>query len=95
VGWKAKAARIYEERVVENALARLARRLELNRLPFSKDELHTLARRSRESFRNPAKKKDPLEKYKARLSSVHGVEAVRTVSSALDDINNDIGQEEK
>ena len=46
--WKAEAHKIYEERVVNDALARLAERLDLKGLPFSDDELKTLAKRSRE-----------------------------------------------
>lgn len=95
MGWKVKAHRIYEERVVNDALARLAERVDVKGLPFSEQELRTLAERSRESFRNPAKKKERLVRYKAHLAKSHGAELVEDVSSALEEINNAIGYEEK
>ena len=87
--------KIYEARVVEDALARLARRLDLGALPLSKEELHTLARRARQSFMGSQKKKEWLERYKVHLSATHGDEIVRTVAAALEKINNEIGYEEK
>jgi hypothetical protein len=62
-------------------------------LPFSSDELATLAKRARESFRR--RKRERLEKYKAHLSAIHGRETVEMVSAALEEINNAIGYEEK
>jgi hypothetical protein len=62
MGWKAEAHKIYEARVVEDSLARLAQRFDLRELPFSKEELHTLAKRARESFRNPEKRKERLDR---------------------------------
>jgi hypothetical protein len=47
---KAEASKIYEARVVTDALARLGKRLDLKTLPFSDEELQTLAERARESF---------------------------------------------
>ena len=95
MGWKADAHKIYEARVVEDSLARLAQRLDLSKLPFSKEELHALAKRAREAFNNPEKRTERLNRYKASLSTIYGAEVVRTVSSALEDINNAIGHEEK
>jgi hypothetical protein len=95
MGWKAEARRIYEARVVEDALARLAQRVDLRELPLTKEELLTLAKRARESFRNPAKRKERLTRYKSQLAMTHGTEIVQTISSALEDINNEIGYEEK
>ena len=95
MSWKAEAHKIYEERVVNDALARLAERLDLKGLPFSGEELKTLAKRSRESFRNPEKKRERLDRYKAHLAKNHGAELVASISSALEAINNAIGYEEK
>lgn len=95
MGWKAEADRIYEARVVEDSLARLAQRFDLGDLPFSKEELHTLAKRARESFRNPEQRRVRLDRYTAHLSTIHGAEVVRTISSAFEEINNAIGYEEK
>ena len=95
MGWKAKAHKNYEARVVEDSLASLSQKLDLRELPFSKDELRTLAKRARESFRNPEKRKERLERYKAHLSTIYGAEVVRTISSALEEINDAIGYEEK
>jgi len=41
MSWKAEAHKIYEERVVNDSLARLAERLDLKGLPLSDDELKT------------------------------------------------------
>lgn len=95
MSWKAEAHRIYEERVVNDSLARLAERLDLKGLPFSDEELKTLARRSRESFRNPKTGRERLDKYKAHLAKIYGVDPVTNVSAALEAINNAIGYEEK
>ena len=95
MSWKADANKAYEERVVNDALARLANRIDLNALPFSNEELRTLARRFRESFYGSEKKRGRLDRYKAHLARIHGEEVVASVSSALEEINNAIGYEEK
>jgi hypothetical protein len=95
MSWKAEARKTYEERVVSDSLARLAARLDLKGLPFSDEELKTLARRSRESFRNPVKGRKRLDQYKARLAESHGADLVARISSALEAISNEIGYEEK
>jgi hypothetical protein len=95
MSWKTEAHRIYEERVVNDSLARLAQRLDLKGLPFSDEELKTLAKRSRESFRNPEKKGERLARYKAHLAKNHGADVVANISAALEEINNEIGYEEK
>ncbi len=94
---KAEAHKIYEERVVNDSLARLAERLDLNGLPFSNEELKTLARRSRESFRkrNPKTGRERLDRYKAHLEKKYGADLVSNISVALEAINNAIGYEEK
>jgi hypothetical protein len=93
--WKAEAHKIYEERVVNDALARLAERLDLKGLPFSDDELKTLAKRSRESFRNPKTGRERLDRYKAHLAKIYGADQVASISGSLEAINNAIGYEEK
>jgi len=95
MSWKAEAHKIYEERVVNDSLARLAERVDLKGLPFSDEELKTLARRSRESFRNPEKGRQRLDRYKAHLAKNYGADLVANISSALEAINNAIGYEEK
>ena len=95
MSWKAEAHKIYEERVVNDSLARLAERLDLKGLPFSDQRLKTLARRSRESFRNPEKRRERLDKYKAHLAKTYGADPVANISAALEEINNAIGYEEK
>ena len=95
MSWKAEARKIYEERVLNDALARLAGRLDLKDLPLSGEELRTLARRAREFFLNPEKHADRLARYKAHLAQLHGAGPVEKVSAALVDINNEIGYEEK
>ncbi len=95
MSWKAEAHKIYEERVVNDSLARLAERLDLKGLPFSDEELKTLAKRSRESFRNPKKRSERLDRYKAHLAKNYGADLVANISAALEKINNEIGYEEK
>ena len=92
---KAAAHKIYEERVVNDSLARLAKRLDVKSLPFSDVELMTLARRFRESFYSGERKRARLERYKAHLAAIHGADVVANVSSLLEEINNEIGYEEK
>jgi len=92
---ESRANRIYEERVVIDSLARLAARIDVIGLPFSKEELHTLARRFRETFMGSERKKERLARYKVHLAKTHGADVVETVSAALQQINNEIGWEEK
>ena len=87
--------RIYEERVVIDSLARLVKRLDVKNLPYSAEELHTLARRHRESFYGSEKKRERLARYKAHLVATHGADVVEAISAALVEINNEIGYEEK
>lgn len=95
MGWKARAERIYEERVVGESLARLAAMLDLKVLPFSEEELKTLARRTRKAFRGAARKRERLDRYIARLAEKHDAQVVASVSVALAEIHNAIGYEEK
>jgi hypothetical protein len=95
MSWKAEAHRIYEERVVNDSLARLAERLDLKGLPISDEELKTLAKRSRESFRDPEKRGERMNRYKAHLAKNYGTDLVAKISAALKEIHNEIGYEEK
>jgi hypothetical protein len=95
MSWKSEAHRIYEERVINDALTRLAEQLDVGRLPFSPEELKTLAKRSRESFRNSAKGGERLARYIAHLARAYDADLVAKVATALEDINNQIGYEEK
>jgi hypothetical protein len=97
MSWKAEHHKIYEGRVVTDSLARLAKRFDLKTLPFSDEELRTLAKRARESFRafRSEDKKQRLCRYKAHLSTLYGEACVGTVWAALEEINNEIGYEEK
>ena len=95
MGWKAEAHKIYEARVVDDALARLAKKIDVGALPLSKEELRTLAKRARQALHGSPKTKERFERYQTHLSATHGEEVVRTVSAALVEINNAIGYEEK
>ena len=89
--------RIYEARVVEDSLTRLATRLDLKSIPFSDEELQTLAKRARESFRayRSEEKRERLSRYKTHLSALYGDACVEMAWVALEKINNEIGYEEK
>jgi hypothetical protein len=97
MSWKARDDKIYEARVVTDSLARLAKRFDLTALPFSAEELRTLAKRARETFRayRSEEKKERLARYKSHLSSLYGEQSVAPVWAALEEINNEIGYEEK
>lgn len=83
--------------MVKDAFARLAERFDLKSLPFSEEELRTLTKRARESFRafGSDGRRARLGKYKAHLSTLHGAECVEEVWAALEKINNEIGCEER
>ena len=97
MSWKAEHHKVYEARVVTDSLARLAKRFDLRTLPFSPEEFQTLAKRARQSFRafGSEEKKERLARYKTHLSTLHGEAIVGAVWAALEEINNEIGYEEK
>ena len=97
MSWKAQHQKAYEARIVTDSLARLATRFDLTNLPFSPEELQTLAKRARESFRafGSEEKKQRLARYKTHLATVHGDAIVAAVWAALEEINNELGYEEK
>lgn len=92
---EAQARKVYEARMVKDALARLAERIDMNDVPFSDLQLKTLATRCRDAFRNPEKNKERLVKYKAHLAKDYGAEVVERVALELADINDTMGYEEK
>ncbi len=97
MSWKTAASKIYEARVVTDALVRLAKRFDRATLPLSDEELQTLAERAREyfkAFRSEARK-ERLLKYKIHISTLYGEECVGLVWEELVKINNEIGYEEK
>ena len=94
MSWKSETLKAYEARVVADALARLAKQVDLKALPFSDDELRTLAKRAREFFTSE-NKRGRFDRFKAHLSARHGEEPVAAVAAALVVINNAIGYEEK
>jgi hypothetical protein len=94
--WKAEHQKIYETRVITDSLARLAKRFDLATLPFSGEELRTLATGARESFRAyGSDEKQRLAGYRTHLAGLYGDERVVPVWAALVEINNEIGYEEK
>jgi hypothetical protein len=95
MSWKSEANKIYEERVVNDALARLAARLDVKALPFSDDELRTLAKRFRKALHRSKHGVERLARYKAHLAQSHGADVVESTSAVLEEINNEIGYEEK
>ncbi len=94
MSWKSDANKIYEARVIQDSLDRLAQRVDTKSIPFSAEELHTLAKRSRAAMWSE-KKKDRLNRYKVHLAARYGEECVREISAALETINNEIAWEEK
>lgn len=82
---------------VNDALNRLAKRFDLKTLPLSDRELQILAKRARESFMafGSEEKKERLGRYKVHLSSLYGETCVGPVWAALEEINNEIGYQEK
>lgn len=95
MSWKTASHKTYEQRVVNDSIARLGERVDVKGLPFSDQELKTLAKRSRESFRHPEKKREQLVRHKAYLAKSYGADLVEEVSAALEEISNAIGHEEK
>lgn len=91
----AETNKIDEARLVTETLARLALRFDLKSLPFSAAELWTFAERARESYKASEEEKVRLHEYKAHLSTLYGANGVGRVWAALEQINNDIGSEEK
>jgi hypothetical protein len=96
MSWKAEANKVYEERVLNDALTRLAARMDIKSLPLSDVELRTLAKRFREAFYKRSKERlERLERYQAHLARTYGDDVISNVAAVLEAINNEIGYEEK
>ena len=91
---KAEAERIYENRVIDDALSRLES-AGFRETPLSRSELRTLAVRTRQAIYNRVRKRERLERYKQHLAKSYGPDVVSRLSAALEDINNQIAWEEK
>jgi hypothetical protein len=94
VSWKGEARRIYENRIIDDALRRL-RAAGLNDTPLSESELRTLAVRTRQAIFGSPLKKQRLERYKQHLAKTHGPDVISRLSLTLEEINNQIAYEEK
>jgi hypothetical protein len=94
VGWKAEARRIYENRIIDDALGRL-RGAGLKDIPLPQSELRTLAVRTRQAIFGSPLKKQRLERYKQHLAKNYGPDAVSRLSLTLEEISNKIAYEEK
>jgi hypothetical protein len=89
----AQRRKMYETRVIEDAIARLRKSISPAALPFAEEEVFTLATRARESFRR--RDKESLARYGAHLSKTYDASIVSSTIRELEHINNAIGYEEK
>jgi len=94
VSWKAEARRIYENRIIDDALGRL-RGAGLKDIPLSQSELRTLAVRTRQAIFGSPLKRQRLERYKQHLAKNYGPDEISRLSLTLEEINNQIAYEEK
>ena len=75
MGREAKARRIYENRVIDDALTRLTG-VGLKDIPLSQSELRTLAVRTRQAIFGSPLKRQRLERYKQHLAKNYGPDAI-------------------
>jgi hypothetical protein len=94
VGREAEARRIYENRVIDDALRRLSG-VGLMEMPLSESELRTLAVRIRQAIFGAPLKRQRLERYKQHLARTYGPDVIARLATALEEINNQIAYEEK
>lgn len=94
MGREAEARRIYENRVIDDALIRLTG-AGLKDLPLSQSELRTLAVRTRQAIFGSPLKRQRLERYKQHLARTYGPDVISRLSLTLEEINNQIAYEEK
>jgi hypothetical protein len=94
VSWKAEARRIYENRIIDDALGRL-RGAALKDVPLSQSELRTLAVRTRQAIFGSPLKRQRLERYRQHLAKNYGPDVISRLSLTLEEINNQIAYEEK
>jgi predicted Zn-dependent peptidase len=95
MSWESRARKKYEQNSVFECLAKLAETLDPTTLPFSEDELRTLAKRIRAAFLGSERPTQRLERYKAHLARMHGAERVFEVAQRLEEINNAIENERR
>jgi hypothetical protein len=94
VSWKAEARRIYENRIIDDALGRL-RGAALKDVPLFQSELRTLAVRTRQAIFGSPLKRQRLERYRQHLAKNYGPDVISRLSLTLEEINNQIAYEEK
>ena len=94
MSWKAEARRIYENRIIDDALGRL-RGAALKDVPLSQSELRTLAVRTRQAIFGSPLKRQRLERYRQHLAKNYGPDVISRLSLILEEINNQIAYEEK
>ena len=94
MSWKGEARRIYENRIIDDALGRL-RDFGLKDIPLSQSELRTLAVRTRQAIFGSPLKKQRLERYKQHLVTTYGPDVISRLSLTLEEINNEIAYKEK
>ena len=92
---EAKARRVYERRILEDAVGRLAKVIDLGSLPLSEAELHTFQKRTRAAIFGSPRRKAHLARYKAHLATVYDSQSVERLARHLEEINNQIAWEEK
>ena len=92
---EAKARKIYERQILNEAITRLAKTLDLNALPFSEGEVQTLQKRTRAAIFGSPRRKDQLARYKAHLAAMYSPTVVEHLARHLEEINNQIAWEEK
>ena len=85
--------KLYEDRVIEDSLVQLGKSVGSSTLPFTQEELRTLAIRTRESFKRCDKER--LDRYGIHLANIYGTSIVSSTITELERINNSIGFEEK
>lgn len=92
---EARARKIYEQRILADAMNRLAKTLDLNGLPMSEAEVQTLHKRTRAAIFGSSRRKEQLARYRAHLATTYDVNVVEHVARRLEEINNQIAWEEK
>jgi hypothetical protein len=95
VSQEAKARKIYERRILTDAMSRLAKTLDLDGLPLSEVEVQTLQKRTRAAIFGSPRRKEQLARYKAHLATMYSSTVVEHLARHLEEINNQIAWEEK
>jgi hypothetical protein len=95
VSQEARARRAYERRILEDAVSRLAKIIDLGSLPLSEAELHTFQKRTRAAIFGSPRRKEQLARYKAHLATAYDAQSIERLARHLEEINNQIAWEEK